>query len=69
MYTCNCGYQDARFDWCPDCKKILKCDCVDVIRTKVRELEVSYENGSRSISVYVEICSTCGSIKSGDVEY
>lgn len=61
MYVCD-KHGALESEWCNDCGKIIKCDCSDVTGHKV-ESEIPYQKQSRSISVNVNMCPTCGDVK------
>lgn len=61
MYICP---KHGRLDnhWCDICSEIYNCDCSITDTTRYKDLEIECEDGTKSITIYIEHCQTCGAV-------
>lgn len=62
MYKCDCGYTSIRQEYCIKCQRSLQCDCSNVVRGRIKDILIPYENGYTWVTIRYTICDTCGKI-------
>lgn len=61
MYICE-EHGQLESEWCDICEKHIRCDCKDQTCSRVKDIEYEWDNGSRSITINIFHCETCGLI-------
>ena len=60
MYKCECGFSSDRQDVCPDCDKLLECDCSDIEWDRIN---THYGDRDFYAKINIDFCGCCGDIK------
>jgi len=60
MYICE-KHGELKTDWCDECQKIIECTC-DAETIRFKDLHYDYKNGSRTVTIYLTFCLTCGKV-------
>ncbi len=61
MYNCKV-HGVLENEWCDECQELIQCDCSDVTTTRFKDLIYDCEDGERTVTVYIDHCSTCGAV-------
>jgi len=61
MYICK-EHGQKKNDWCDECKKLLFCNCKNIITTRFKDLIYDCEDGERTVIIYLYHCETCGEV-------
>lgn len=62
MYICiKHGKLDSH--WCDDCQELFHCDCSQITKARFKDLILDTEDGEKTITIYVDHCSTCGKVQ------
>ena len=59
MYKCE-KHGELDSEWCEGCQEIKQCDCTRQTYTRFKDMIYDCEAGSRSITMRLYHCETCG---------
>lgn len=65
MYICK-KHGILQAEWCDACREIISCDCTNQTKTRKKDILYDCENGTRTITIWIHHCETCGKISGID---
>lgn len=61
MYKCE-KHGELTNSWCEECHECKKCDCRNTDTNRYKDMYLECEEGTKTFTIYVEYCETCGEI-------
>ena len=62
MYICEI-HGNLNIEWCDMCNTIVKCDCKDIVTTRLKDIAYECDDGGRNVTIYMAYCKCCGKAK------